>query len=81
MVCMNTKEKNSENNRKLRQLIEAAELSHVQALALINRGLGFRAIKESTWKGYFCSPETTRFRGVHPDLLAHAERVLKSRVK
>ena len=73
MVCMNTKETSS--NDRLRVLVTGAGLSQAAALTLFNRGFGIRGIKESTWKGYFCAPETTRFRGLNAELLAHAEKV------
>lgn len=63
------------NNERLRQLIQGAGLSQVAALTLFNRGFGIRGIKESTWKGYFCDPTSTRYRGLNDDLLAHAEKV------
>lgn len=75
MVCMNTKVKDDTNNKRLRELVEGAGLSQPAALALFNRGFGIRGLKESTWKGYFCSKETTRFRTFDAELLAHAEKV------
>jgi hypothetical protein len=73
MVCMNTRQKS--NNDRLRELIEGAGLNQPAALTLFNRGFGIRGIKESTWKGYFCDPSTTRFRGFNDELMAHAEKV------
>lgn len=72
MVCMNTASKT--NNERLRELVEGAGLSQPVALTIFNRGLGVRGLKESTWKGYFCDPSTTRFRGFSDDLMAHAEK-------
>ena len=71
MVRMNTKS----NNERLRELVQGAKLSQVAALTLFNRGLGVRALKESTWKGYFCDPATARFRAFNDDLLSHAVKV------
>jgi predicted DNA-binding transcriptional regulator len=70
---MNTS-KNS-NNERLRELVAGSRLTQPAALALFNRGFGIRGIKESTWKGYFCDPSTTRFRGLSDELVAHAEKV------
>lgn len=76
MVCMNTNKLT--NNDRLRQLVEGAGLSQPEALALFNRGFGIMGIKESTWKGYFCDPSTTRFRNFNDEFMAHAEKVFKS---
>jgi hypothetical protein len=70
---MNTKEKT--NNQRLAELVKGAGLSQPAALTLFNRGFGIRGIKESTWKGYFCDPDTSRFRGFNDELMAHAEKV------
>lgn len=75
MVCMNTQQLT--NNERLRQLVEGAGLSQPAALTLFNRGFGIMGIKESTWKGYFCDPATTRFRNFNDELMAHAEKVFK----
>jgi predicted DNA-binding transcriptional regulator len=63
------------NNERLRELISKTGLTQAAALTLFNRGFGIRGIKESTWKGYFCDPSTTRFRGLNDELMAHAEKV------
>lgn len=76
IVCMNTSSKT--NNEKLRELVKSAGLSQPVALTLFNRGLGARGLKESTWKGYFCDPATTRFRSFNDDLMAHAEKAFAS---
>jgi len=73
MVCMNTPRMT--NNERLRQLVEGAGLVQPVALTIFNRGLGVRGLKESTWKGYFCDPSTTRYRGFNDDLMEHAEKV------
>lgn len=73
MVCMNTDKKT--NNERLRELVDGAGLSQPAALTLFNRGFGIRGIKDSTWKGYFCDPDTTRYRGFNDDLMEHAEKV------
>lgn len=78
-MCMNTRSKS--NNERLRELVEGACLVQSVALTLFNRGLGVRGLKESTWKGYFCDPSTTRFRRFNDDLLAHAEKVFGSMQK
>jgi len=63
------------NNERLRALVKSTGLSQPVALTLFNRGFGIRGIKESTWKGYFCDPTTTRFRGFSDELMCHAEKV------
>ena len=63
------------NNERLAELVKGADLSQPAALTLFNRGFGIRGIKESTWKGYFCAPDTTRFRNFNDELLTHAEKV------
>lgn len=73
---MNTKSKT--NNERLRDLVTVAGLSQPLALTLFNRGLGARGLKESTWKGYFCDPSTTRFRAFNDDLMAHAEKAFSN---
>jgi hypothetical protein len=76
---MNTIKKS--NNERLRELVEGAGLAQPLALTIFNRGLGVRGLKESTWKGYFCDPSTTRYRGFNDDLMAHAEKVFRSMQK
>lgn len=63
------------NNERLRELVAGSGLTQPAALAIFNRGFGIRGIKESTWKGYFCDPLTTRFRRFNDELMAHAEKV------
>ena len=63
------------NNERLRALVAGAGLTQYAALTRFNRGFGIRGIKETTWKAYFCRPETTRFRNFGDDLLGHAEKV------
>jgi len=76
MVCMNTENSGiNPNNERLRALVKGTGLTQPAALALFNREIKVRPLSESTWKGYFCSPDTTRFRGFAPELLAHAEKV------
>lgn len=75
MVCMNTK--TMTNNVRLRKLVEGAGLSQPAALSIFNRGFGIMGIKDSTWKGYFCDPSTTRFRNFNDELMVHAEKVFK----
>lgn len=63
------------NNERLKQLLKGAGLTQPAALTLFNRGLGVRGLKESTWKGYFCAPESKRYRGFNDELLTHAEKI------
>lgn len=73
IMYMNTT-KNA-NNKRLRELVQEAGLSQAVALTIFNRGLGPAAYSESSWKAFFSSPETTRFRPFSDELLAHAESV------
>lgn len=73
IVYMNTT-KNA-NNKRLRELVQEAGLPQAVALTIFNRGLGPAAYSESSWKAFFSSPETTRFRPFSDELLAHAEKV------
>ena len=75
MVSMNTEINSNENNERLRILVQGAGLSQPAALLLFNRALKIRPIKESSWKAYFCNPETTRYRKFSDELLEHAEKV------
>jgi hypothetical protein len=63
------------NNERLRELVANAGLTQPVALTIFNRGLGPAAYSESSWKAFFSSPDTTRFRALNDDLLAHAEKV------
>lgn len=73
MVYMNTSIKT--NNERLRELVSGAGLTQSVALTLFNRGLGPAAYSESSWKAFFSNPDTTRFRPLSDDLLAHAEKI------
>jgi hypothetical protein len=64
----------STNNERLRELVESSKLTQAVALTIFNRGLGTGAYSESAWKAYLSSPETTRFRRLSDDMLAHAEK-------
>lgn len=77
MVCMNTSDgiAGNPNNERLRSLVSGAGLTQSAALGLFNRAIKVRPLSESTWKGYFCTPGTARYRGFAPELLAHAEKV------
>lgn len=70
---MNTADKS--NNERLRELVEGAGLTQAVALTLFNRGLGPAAYSESTWKAFFSSPDTTRFRPLSDALLLHAQEI------
>ncbi|OLP04542.1 hypothetical protein BLL52_4232 [Rhodoferax antarcticus ANT.BR] len=65
----------TQNNKRLRELVAGAGLNQPAALEIFNAGLGIRGLKESTWKGYFCDPETTRFREFKDAFLTRAEEV------
>lgn len=70
---MNTRD-NSKNER-LRELVREAGVTQAVALTIFNRGLGPAAYSESSWKAFFSSPDTTRWRHFSDELLAHAEKV------
>ena len=70
---MNTRD-NSKNER-LRELVREAGVTQAVALTIFNRGLGPAAYSESSWKAFFSSPDTTRWRPFSDELLAHAEKV------
>jgi len=74
MVYMNTKTEQTTNER-LRELVESTGLTRAVALTIFNRGLGPASYSESSWKAFFASPETTRFRPLKQELLDHAEKV------
>lgn len=74
MVYMNTNTEQTTNER-LRELVESTGLTQAVALTIFNRGLGPAAYSESSWKAFFASPETTRFRSLKQELLDHAEKV------
>lgn len=64
-------------NVVLRALIEAAGLTQPAALKRFNEGL-FRPYSLSTWKAYFCAPDSVRFRRVPEDVLERAQSVLRT---
>ncbi len=66
----------STNNERLRELVASSKLTQAVALTIFNRGLGTKAYSESAWKAYLSSPETTRFRRLSDEMLAHAEKQL-----
>ncbi|KAF1003918.1 MAG: hypothetical protein GAK28_04381 [Luteibacter sp.] len=72
MVYMSTKEKT--NNERLRELIQASGLTQPVALTVFNRGLGARPYSESAWKSFLSRPDSSRFRALSDEMLAHAER-------
>lgn len=72
-MFMNTRD--NTNNERLRELVQEAGVTQAVALTIFNRGLGPAAYSESSWKAFFSSSETTRFRPFSDDLLAHAEKV------
>lgn len=71
MVHMHT---SKTNNERLRELIAESGLTQAVALTVFNRGMGARPYSESAWKAFLSSPETTRFRELSDELLAHAEK-------
>jgi hypothetical protein len=69
---MNTKSISA--NERLRELVEASGLTQAVALTIFNRGLGPAAYSESAWKAFFVRPDSSRFRPLKDELLAHAEK-------
>lgn len=70
---------NHPNNTRLRELIEQAGLTQLDALALFNRGL-IKPYKDSSWKAYLADVDSARWRRFDEVLLKHAEKAL-SRTK
>jgi len=69
----------SSANERLRELVEASGLTQAQALAKFNEAMGLRPIALSTWKGYFVTPQSSRWRTFSAAFLAHAARVFARR--
>lgn len=69
---------NSANNELLRKLVEGAGLTQMDALERFNKGIKVRKISASAWKGYFCNPDSKRFRNFSDALLEHAIKVFKT---
>lgn len=69
------------NNARLKELVAGAGLTQADALDIFNQGFGIRGIKMSTWKGYFCNPDSTRYRSISDDLITHAEKVFAPLLK
>lgn len=63
------------HNEKLRQLVRGAGLTQKEALALFNAPLGPAGYSFEYWRGFFCDPKSKRYKPLHADLLAHAEKV------
>lgn len=75
IVYMNTAIRDNSKNERLKELVTGAKLTQAVALTYFNRGFGIRGLAESTWKSYFCSPETTRWREFSSEYLVHAEKL------
>lgn len=69
---MNTAPKT--NNEKLRELVDASGLTHAVALTIFNRRLGPAAYSESAWKAFFVRSDSSRYRPLKDELLAHAQQ-------
>ena len=70
---MNTKK--TTNNDRLRQLVADAGLTQLEAHALFNAGLDGFGYSFEYWKGFFCDPNTKRFKVIKDDQLARAEKI------
>lgn len=70
-----TKKTNDQNNIRLRELIEQADLTQLDALALFNRDM-IKPYSISGWKTFLADREAMRWRRFDDALLKHAEKVL-----
>lgn len=66
-------------NEQLRALVAAAGLTQVEALQRFNQGLGPRAYSLVTWKAFFSSADSKKFRPFKPVLLDHAKKALQKK--
>jgi len=80
MGYMNPEKTPNPNNLRLRELIESSGLSQHVALTFFNRGLGPAAYSFDAWKSFLVTHESSKFRPLKDDLLAHAEKVF-SKIK
>lgn len=71
---MNTKKQT--NNERLRDLVEGAGLTQLEALALFNAGLEPRGYSFEHWKSFFSDPGAKRYKAFRDDLLVRAEKIL-----
>ena len=71
---------NDPNNDRLRELIMAAGLTQLNALAIFNRGL-IKPYSVSGWKAFLADPGATRWRRFDNVLLSHAEKVFAKHMK
>lgn len=71
MVYMNT------NATRLRTLITEAGLTRIEALEKFNTAHPklFSPYSMDTWKAYFCTPGTARWRPVSDKIVERAEKV------
>lgn len=69
------------NNKRLAELVEGTGLTRAEALALFNAPLGPAGYSYDYWKGFFCDPNTRRYKELRDDLLAHAEKVFSKITK
>ena len=65
----------SDNGVALRELIEVAGLTQVDALAALNKGQAF-PIALSTWKAYLAAPDSARRRACPDHVLEHARKTI-----
>ena len=71
---MATKAKNKTNNERLHELVDASGLSQPEALKIFNIPFGARGYSFEAFKAFLVNPDSTKFRGLNDDLLAHAEK-------
>lgn len=67
------------SNEQLRALVAEAGLTQAEALKKFNQGLGPRAYSMVTWKAFFASPESNKFRPFKPSLLDRAKKRLENK--
>jgi hypothetical protein len=71
---MATKTKNKTNNERLRELVDESGLSQPEALKIFNIPFGARGYSFDAFISFLVNPDSTKFRRVDDDLIAHAEK-------
>jgi hypothetical protein len=66
------------NNQRLIELVDATGLGRKGALELFNATLGPGRYSYDYWRAFFCNPESTRYKLLRDDLLAHAEQIFRA---
>jgi len=71
---MNPNKQPFHNNDRLRTLIAEAGVTQAAALVIFNRGMGVAAYSFNTFKAFLVRSDSTKFRPLKNELLAHAEK-------